>query len=237
MKINYIHSISDLTINKLKYIQKDLQDKIDLNTKLNINKIKICAGVDVSYWTKNDKTFGVCSIILLDFNTKKVIKKFYSYGLVESNYISGYLSIRELPLILKTTSLIPDTIKPDLFIFDGNGILHQNCFGIATHASFFLDTPTIGVSKSLSKIDNLHFENPKNISNSYSYISIDNSIRGVAFISHKDNKPIFISPGNFIDIDTSVECIKRLIDKESKLPLPTRLADIECNKLRKIYCK
>lgn len=237
MKINYIHSISDLSIDKLKEIQKDLQDQIDLNNRLNLNEIKICAGVDVSYWTKNDKTFGVCSIILLDFNTKKVLKKLYSYSVVESNYISGYLSIRELPLVLKTASLIPDSMKPDLFIFDGNGILHQNCFGIATHASFFLDTPTIGVSKSLSKMNNLHFKEPNNRPNSYSYISIDNKVSGIAFISHKDNKPIFISPGNFIDIDMSMECIKRLIDKESKLPLPTRLADIECNKLRKIYCK
>lgn len=237
MEINYIHDIFNLDVNTLKEYQDDLKTKLNLDIKLDTKDIKICAGVDVSYWEKNNKTYGACSIVLLDFNTKKIIKKVSSYDVVKSEYNSGYLSIRELPLIIKTASLIPNAYKPDLFIFDGNGILHKNGIGIASHASFFLNTPTIGVSKSLSKINNLEYTKPINKNNSYSYIKIKGEIKGVAFISHKDTNPIYISPGNCIDVDSSIECIKELIDKRSKLPLPTRLADIESNKLRKIYTK
>ena len=237
MKINYIHDISNLNINKMKEFQNNLKSKLNTNIKLDISNIKICAGVDVSYWNKNNKTYGACSIVLLDFNTKKIVKKVNSYDLIKSEYNSGYLSTRELPLIIKTASLIPDQYKPDLFIFDGNGILHKHGIGIASHASFFLNTPTIGVSKSLSNINNLIYIKPENKNNSYSYIKIENEIKGVAFISHKDSNPIFISPGNYIDIDSSIKCVRKLIDSQSKLPLPIRLADIESNKLRKIYDK
>ena len=93
------------------------------------------------------------------------------------------------------------------------------------------------MSKSFIKIPGVNFVEHKNKAFDYTPIKINNEVKGVAFRSHIDTKPIFISPGNFIDIDTSIKCIQLLIDKKSKLPIPTRLADIESNKLRKIYTK
>lgn len=47
--------------------------------------------------------------------------------------------------------------QPDIYLFDGNGYLHYRHMGIATHASFYLDKPTIGVAKSYLKINDVDF--------------------------------------------------------------------------------
>lgn len=235
MKINYIHTLEDLDIKKIKKYQDSLKHSIDLTNKIDISEINICAGVDVAYWNKNNKTYGGCSIILIDFKNKKVINKFSTCGEVSSEYITGFLSIKELPLIIETAKKIPPALEPDLFIFDGNGILHPKSMGIATHASFFLNKPTIGVAKSYLKIHNTDYIEPKNKHFAYTEIKIKNKIKGVAFRSHKDNKPIFISPGNFIDLETSIKCVELLITDDSKLPIATRYADIETHKLRKTH--
>lgn len=49
----------------------------------------------------------------------------------------------------------------------------------------------------------------------------------------KDVKPIFISVGNYIDLDRTTKIVCEFINEESHIPLPTRLADIETRKMRK----
>lgn len=237
MKIHYIHSLDNLDIKKIKKYQDLLKKNININNKVDMNKINICAGVDVAYWEKNNKTYGACSIVLIDFKTHKTLNKYFFHEEVTPNYIAGCLSIKELPIIIKTASKIPNHLTPDLFVFDGNGILHPKNMGIATHASFFLNKPTIGVAKNYFKINNTNYTEPKNKEFAYTEIKIKNNTKGVAFRSHKNTSPIFISPGNFIDLNSSIECIKSLIDSESRIPIATRYADIETHRLRKIYSK
>ena len=38
---------------------------------------------------------------------------------------------------------------------DGNGILHQNGFGLASHLGVLLDIPTIGCGKTIFNVDGL----------------------------------------------------------------------------------
>lgn len=237
MNINYIHDLKNLNIKNLKEHQDNLKHEISLVNKIEIDDIKICAGVDVAYWDKDGQSFGACSIVLIDFKSKNILKKFSSVGTVTSEYVAGFLSAKELPLVIETASKIPDFLEPDIFIFDGNGVLHPKSMGIATHASFFLNKPTIGVAKSFLKINNVDYIEPKDKQFSYTEIKIKSKVKGVAFRSHKNTKPIFISPGNFIDLETSIKCVESLINKESKLPIATRYADIETHKLRNLYNK
>lgn len=124
-------------------------------------------------------------------------------------------------------------IEPDLFMFDGNGYLHFNHMGIATHASFFLNKPTIGVAKSYLKIKGIDFDMPEKEKGAYSNILIDEEVYGRVLRTRNDVKPIFISCGNYIDLETTTQIIMELINnKESRLPIPVRLADLETHRLR-----
>lgn len=138
----------------------------------------------------------------------------------------GFLAFRELPLILKTVELL-ETV-PDIFIFDGNGYLHPRHMGIATHASFYLNKPTIGIAKTYFRVDRkTDYTEPENAAGSFTDIVIDGEVYGRALRTHKDVKPIFISIGNFVSLDTACALAMKLTDKESHIPLLIRLADLE----------
>ena len=108
---------------------------------------------------------------------------------------------------------------------------------LATYAGILLDKPTIGVAKSYFKIDDTAFIMPINESSAYTDIIINKKVYGVALRSHKDVKPIFISTGNLIDLNTAKNIVLSLITNESRIPLPTRLADIEVNRLKKLLAQ
>lgn len=48
-------------------------------------------------------------------------------------------------------------------MIDGNGILHQNKCGLASHLGVLINTPSLGVGKTLFYIDGLGKEQVKNI--------------------------------------------------------------------------
>lgn len=112
----------------------------------------------MAYWTEETVEYAVCCIVILEQGTMKVLESKYTFGKVEVPYIPDCLAFRELPLILETVRKLE--IQPDLYMFDGNGYLHPRHMGIATHASFYLNKPTIGVAKSYYKIENARYQEP-----------------------------------------------------------------------------
>lgn len=74
---------------------------------------------------------------------------------------------------------------------------------------------------------------PPNEKSAYTDIVVDGEIYGRVLRTLKDVKPIFISVGNYIDLDATTRVVCDFINEESHIPLPTRLADIETHKMRK----
>lgn len=147
-------------------------------------------------------------------------------------YIPGYLAFRELPLIIEAAQKL--TVTPDLFMFDGNGVLHPRRMGIVKHASFLLNKPTIGIAKNYFKIAGVDYSMPENVVGKYEDIVINNEIYGRVLRTHIDDvKPIFISCGNYIDLPSTTEITMKLINQESRLPIPVRLADLASKKLKR----
>ncbi|MDO6848810.1 endonuclease V [Priestia megaterium] len=216
---------------KFSEIQSELLGRVNLENNFNKENISTVGGVDIAYWNRNEVSYGTCSIVIIDLKTKEIIETVYSYGKVAVPYMPGFLAFRELPLILKAAEKLK--IIPDLYMFDGNGYLHYCHMGIATHASFFLDKPTIGVAKSYLKINNVDFTMPENIKGAYTDIIIDKEVYGRTLRTRKGVKPIFVSCGNCIDLDTSIEIVMKCVNDESRLPIPVRLADLETHKMRK----
>jgi deoxyribonuclease V len=189
------------------------------------NSIRLVAGVDLAYWEDENKQYGTCCIVVIDYDTKEVVEKVNSAGEIKVPYKPGFLAFRELPLVIEASKKL--VVEPDVFMFDGNGYLHFNNMGIATHASFFLNKPTIGVAKSYLRVNGEDFNMPENEEGSYTEIIINGEVYGRTLRTRKDVKPIFISCGNNVDLETSTEIVLNLINNESRVPIPTRLADLE----------
>lgn len=210
-------------------IQKELAAQIRLcnDTK----EFPYVAGVDLAYWTENIMEYAVCCIVVLESRTKNVVERQWSFGKIEVPYIPGCLAFRELPLILETVKKL--TVVPDLYMFDGNGYLHPKHMGIATHASFYLQKPTIGVAKKYYKIGDTKMCMPDNEKNAYTDIVVNGEIYGRALRTQKNVKPVFVSAGNYIDLEMATNIVCEFVNKESHIPLPTRLADIETHTMRR----
>lgn len=209
------------------YKKQICQDSLDCS------KIRYVAGVDVAYTKIGIQEYGCCSIIVIDYNTSNIVQRIGYIGEVNVEYHPGFLSFRELPLVLEAAKKIK--IVPDIFIFDGNGILHPKRMGIATHASFYLSKPCIGVAKTFFRAEeNLSFNMPDNyIGASTNIVSNTNEILGIALRTRQNCKPVFVSVGNYMSLENAKTIIMHCVNKESRIPIPTRLADIETHKLRK----
>nr|MDE5853616.1 endonuclease V [Ruminococcus sp.] len=185
------------------------------------------------YWkNESQEECAVCCIVVIDHITHKIIEKKQYSGKIEVPYIPGFLAFRELPLILKTVEKLES--KPDIYMFDGNGYLHPRHMGIATHASFYLNKPSIGVAKTYFRVNNTDYTEPDSGAGSFTDIIINNEVYGRVLRTHDNVKPIFVSAGNNISLDTATKLVLSLTNKESHIPIPTRLADLETHEARRL---
>jgi len=136
-------------------------------------------------------------------------------------YVPGLLAFREGPAILAAWEDL--TIKPDLLLFDGQGIAHPRRFGIASHMGLWLGIPSIGVGK--SRLYGIHEEpGPSRGSTTVLFDERDPSQAiGMVLRTREGSKPLYISPGHLTDIPNAVEFVLKCC-KGHRLPEPTRWA-------------
>lgn len=200
-------------------LQENLKSFVKLNNKVNLNDLKVIAATDVSYY-KDSKT-GKAVIVLWDYKKGEMLD--YSTFSCEVNfpYVPGLLSFRECPLIIEALKKL--SFEPELIITDGQGIAHPRRMGEATHLGMVTQTPTVGCAK--SKLFGI-YEEPDGKKGSYSILyDVEGSPIGVVLRSRDNTKPIFISPGYMVDLDTSIKVILNLIGK-FRIPEPLRMAHI-----------
>ena len=222
-------NIEEIFINK----QLELMQEIDLQNAVSISAIHRIAGVDLAYWKEGEDEYANCCIVVFDFPSLKIIEEKYTVKKVDVPYIPGCLAFRELPLFEEVYSLLENEV--DVFFFDGNGYLHPRHMGLATHAGILINKPTIGIAKSYYKINDVDFVMPECQKGAYTDIIIDGETYGRVLRTAENVKPIFLSIGNKIDLDTAMELTNMVITKDSHIPVPTRMADLMTHKVRKEY--
>lgn len=201
-------------------LQRKLKKKISLNNSF--NKIKRVAGADVSYY----KNMMIAGIIILKFPQLKTIERQYSVCPANFPYIPGLLTFREGPSLLAAFKKINN--EPDIILFDGQGIAHPRRMGIATHLGLFLDKPAIGCAKSRLSGEYIPVGEEKG---DYTLLREDKEVLGAVLRTRRRTKPIFVSPGNKIDLLTSIDIVLKCTDKY-RLPIPVREAHIFVNEIR-----
>lgn len=213
--------------------QIELMREIDLHNAVSISAIKRIAGVDLAYWKKGEDEYANCCIVVLEFPSLEVIEEKYTVKKVDVPYIPGCLAFRELPLFEEVYSLLETDV--DVIFFDGNGYLHPRHMGLATHAGILIKKPTIGIAKSYYKINDVDFIMPESNAGAYTDIIIDGEVYGRVLRTAENVKPIFLSVGNKIDLDTAMKLTNMVITKDSHIPVPTRQADLMTHRVRKEY--
>lgn len=191
--------------------QRRLSSKIILDDQF--SSIDYVAGVDSSYLDNKIITAAV----LVDYKSKKVLKREHVIDKIDFPYIPGFLFYREGKNTLKAIDKLSP--RPNIILIDGGGINHPRKIGLASHIGVILEKPTIGVTKKMfygSCID------PTEVGESNPII-LDDMVIGYAYKPKKQANPIYITPGNLISVNSAFEVTKNLIYKY-KLPIPIQEA-------------
>jgi len=176
------------------------------------------AGVDISPGKAQGMARG--AVVVLSYPELRVVETEVVQGKLNFPYIPGLLSFRESPLILAACERL--TATPDLILVDGQGIAHPRRMGLASHLGLFLNTPTIGCAKSL--LCGRH-ETPGEKPGSYAELVDSDEIIGVALRTKSKMKPIYISIGHKIDLESAIHWVLQCCHGY-RLPEPSRLAHL-----------
>ncbi|MFH1848509.1 MAG: deoxyribonuclease V [Candidatus Omnitrophota bacterium] len=175
------------------------------------------AGCDVSF--SSTGLVGRAAVCVFSFPSMELIEFAFASDKVRFPYISGLLSFREAPVLAKCFKKIK--LKPDVILFDGQGIVHPRGFGLASHMGLLLGTPSIGCAKSFLCGN---FKNPGRKKGNHTAISNGNGKKIGVCLRTKDNaKPIFVSCGNMVKLDKAVDITLRCCTKY-RIPEPLRYA-------------
>jgi deoxyribonuclease V len=176
------------------------------------------AGLDSAY---HDDGPVAAAIVVLDSGTLEPVETVVAHGTVAFPYVPGLLSFRELPTTFAALEKLSTT--PDLLICDGQGLAHPRRFGLACHVGVLTGLPTIGVAKSVWG----EYTEPGRERGATSDITIDGEIVGRVLRTRTGVKPVFVSVGHRIDLDTACAQVLALTPRY-RLPETTRQADQLC---------
>lgn len=181
------------------------------------SELNVVAGIDVGYDLRLNQSKA--ALVLIDVHSREVIQSVVTFDETPFPYIPGLLSFREAPVIMKALSSLKQA--PDMLFLDGHGIAHPRRLGIAAHIGVISGLPAIGVAKSLLCGK---YQEPALTKGSRSAL-LDKGERIGTVLRSKDKvKPLYISPGHRVGLDSAVSLVEKFIAKY-RLPEPTRLAD------------
>lgn len=175
------------------------------------------AGVDVAY---NERTGRqIAAAVVLDANSLKTLEWATAEEGLRAAYVPGLFSFRELPTIIQ--ALMRLGTAPDLIVCDGQGIAHPRRFGLASHLGVLLQIPTIGCGK-----NRLVGEAPQPgpARGDHARLREGGEVIGSVLRTRERVKPVYISIGHLICLETAMQWILRLCPRY-RLPEPLRQAD------------
>ena len=213
-KIDEILERMGIDLKVLEEEQIKLRKLLELKDNFKIENVKVVAGCDNAYFDNKI----ISAIVVIDENFEILEEKF-AVGKAGFPYVPGFLAYRELPIMLECYKKIENV--PDLFIIDGNGLLHPREFGLASHFGLSVNKPTIGISK------NLILGEAKD-----NKIYVGKKILAEQVATKEGSKPIYVSQGNMISLNTAVDVVKKYIKQPHKLPEPLFLAHHFADKIR-----
>ena len=196
-------------------VQNRLRDQVIISDQF--ETITTVAGVDAGF--EQNGTVIRAAVVVLQLPELTLLEQAIAYRPTTFPYVPSLLSFREMPTVLDALAQL--TLEPDLILCDGAGIAHPRRLGIASHLGVLIDKPTVGVAK--SRLLGTHEEL---LPEKGAWVPLmDRGERiGAVIRSRTGTKPLFVSAGHRISLETAVDYVMQCTPKY-RLPETTRLAD------------
>ena len=214
MKLRRLHSW-DISTAQARELQTELARSVSTAPAAS-DEVRYLAGLDISPANAEGVVRGAA--VVLEYPSLELVEVKTAEGKPLFPYIPGLLSFRESPVLLEALALLE--ANPDIIYVDGQGLAHPRRFGLACHIGLLTQTPTIGCAKSI--LVGSHQE-VSTSAGSHSPLLHKGEVVGAAVRTRDKVRPMYISPGHLIDIDTSVQWVLASC-KGRRMPEPTRKA-------------
>jgi deoxyribonuclease V len=213
----------DVSLQDARKLQQELAPLVIRENAL--TTLKTVAGIDVGL----QGSVACAAVVVLAFPGLEVVDQTTAMRQISFPYVPGLLTFREGPAILDALDQLER--KPDLLIFDGQGIAHPCRFGIASHIGLLSDLPSIGCAK--SRLCG-RYQEPSVEGGSHIPLVDHGETIGAIVRTRSGVKPVFVSIGHRMDLKTAIEIVLACC-KGYRLPETTRKAHRlaeECKKLK-----
>lgn len=196
-------------------LQRELAHRVVRDDR--VGTVRLIAGIDVS---AGRTPIGHAAIVLLSYPDLTIVERAVASIPIPFTYVPGLLSFRELPIILPAWERL--SVTPDLVLVDGQGIAHPRRLGIAAHLGLVVGVPAIGCAKSRLVGS---FEEPPADAGAWTPLRDGSETIGAVVRTKRRTKPLFISTGGGLSLETAVAWVLRLC-RGYRLPEPTRHAHL-----------
>lgn len=177
---------------------------------------RTAAGLDVAYATGS--TLVAAAVVTVSVETGEVLESATATGEAAFPYVPGLFAFRELPTLLTAFTRLSNL--PDLLVADGQGLTHPRRFGLACHLGVETDLPTIGVAKTPLG----PYTPPADTRGARTPLVDGDEEVGAALRTQTGVKPVFVSVGHRVDLDTACALVLALAPRY-RLPETTRKSD------------
>ena len=215
----------DLAPREAMRLQESLRERVELEDRF--GEIRYVAGADMAFDPATEVAFG--GVIVYRLPGLEEVERRMARRRLRFPYVPGLLSFRECPILLAAFARLKT--EPDLILIDGQGYAHPRRLGIACHIGILFDKPTIGCAK--SRLVGEHDE-PAQRAGSTAALTLEGERVGVVLRTREGVKPIYVSTGHRVSIESAVGLVKQCLDG-FRIPKPTREADHYVRDLRRAY--
>lgn len=204
----------DLTPREAMAVQSRLRGKVVRKGRL--GPVRFVAGIDVGFEQGGKVTRAAVALLTypdLEFADCAVARLPTRFP-----YVPGLLSFREAPAVLAALGRLRR--KPDLILYDGQGIAHPRRFGIASHIGVLTGLPTIGVAK--TRLLGEH-DAPRQKRGAWSPLIHNGEAVGAVLRTRSHVKPLYVSIGHRVSLAMAVKYVMGCVTRY-RLPETTRWA-------------
>ncbi len=187
-------------------------------------RVRLVAGADCVF-SPDGRTMWA-GIVVVRLPSLEPVARAWARGRVRFPYVPGYLSFREGPVFLEAVRRL--RVRPDLWLFDGQGIAHPRGFGLAAHLGVLLGAASVGCAK--SRLVGEHAE-PGRRRGEWAPLVLDGRRVGAVLRTRDGVRPLYVSVGHRISLPASIGWV--LACCRYRVPEPIRLAEQLVNCLKR----
>lgn len=155
------------------------------------------AGVDVGF--EDGGATARAAVAVLSFPALEPLEQALARRPVTFPYVPGYLSFREVPVVIEALDRLARL--PDLILCDGQGRAHPRRFGLACHLGVLTGLATVGVAKTRLTGE---YREPGLRRGSRRSLRDRGEVVGTVLRTRSGVKPVFVSVGHRVSLASAV---------------------------------